>query len=748
MRNEITYAGRRFTDDSVESVSLHLASGLISAQLEADTMTAVVRSEDPSIRNFARNTPVRYFHRDVERFRGYLQSVERVGKKNYALTAISAVGLLTERFHAGGVYTGQTAGTVIRDICGDIPAVVKSNLEDVPLYGWLPYAKPPQRSARDNLGQVLFALGAAVRTDAAGALRFFQLWNGSSGAAPPERLYRGGGAEYDGGVSAVSVTEHQYAAGGEEATLFEGSAEEGSVIEFSEPMYGLTASGFSIRSSGANYAVLSAGEGVLKGRKYLHLTRQISRMVTPGAPESVKSISDATLVSLTNSSTVAERLAAYYRCRETLDCGVVLKRQSAGDVIRVYHPFDEITVSGCVESMEINASGILKADMRILTGYDPPQPPGAESIFRRIVVTNNTTVTIPEGVLSVRAVLIGGGRGGEGGTHGTAGTDGDRAEFYGNNGDDIGDTGEPGPGGPGGKGAGGGNILIVDIENPASLQIKIGAGAQGGPAHAPGEMVGVLTPPGTTDTTLSFTKNGSRVTYSSADGSASASGYADPITGEIYALPGEDGADGADGGSAGGINRAPSPIWPEEEIWEAVPGEAGGSAGIFPGGAGDTGFSVLYDEILSNAMDTASTRVRTGILSAGGGGAAYGAKGTDASGVAGGLSGTAGAGANALPPERNEGLGFGGNGGNGGGGGGAGGAGYVVMRQRSGGTYNVRKSQDGGAGGAAGNGSDGSDGSAGGVILYYFEPQTIPAGALMDKQKRFMLDRLGRLIVM
>ena len=71
------------------------------------------------------------------------------------------------------------------------------------------------------------------------------------------------------------MLEHQYIKGTEEVTLFEGVAEEGDIIQFEEPAYGLEASGFSVQSSGANYAVLSAGTGTLTGKKYVHMTRDV-----------------------------------------------------------------------------------------------------------------------------------------------------------------------------------------------------------------------------------------------------------------------------------------------------------------------------------------------------------------------------------------------------------------------------------------------------------------------------------------
>ena len=739
MHNQITYAGRSYGDGALESVSMHTASGLFSLQLEADTLTAVVRTEDKSITRFDKNEPIQYTHRGRVRFRGFLQSVDREGQNLYSLTAASAIGLLTERNHPGGIYTGQTAESVIKDICGDLPVLVKSNLKDIPLYGWLPYAKPPKSSARDNLCQVLFALGATVRADADGVLRVFILWSGDSGAAPEERIYEGANAEYEGAVSAVSVTEHQYAQGGEEVTLFEGTAVKGDEIQFSEPMYGLSASGFSIASSGANYAVLTAGEGVLKGRKYIHNTRSITKTVTPDVPENIKSESGCTLVTLTNSNAVAERLAGYYRCRETVQCGVVLTQQDAGDVIRLYHPYEEAYISGCVESMDLNASGIIRADMAVLAGYEPPQLPDASFFDHRVVVTKNETIRLPPNTSSARIVLIGGGGGAMPGMWGSAGEAGGNAEHYGASGDNVGKSGEPGKGGVGGAGAAGGNIYIVDVENPPEeLTFKIGKGLPGKISNSDGDIGESFPGPNYEHTYVS----GEGIHFSSADGSPSGSGYTDPVTGEVYALPGSSGTDGGDGGKPGTLTREQSPIWPDEEVWHISPGESGGGAGAAPGGSGNQEARITFSKNLESPGSMGITKVTMGLLPGGGGGAAYETAGGGAS-----AENDGGRGADGPAPRPASMPGGGGNGGHGGGGGGAGGPAWVKMVMVREPGYSVGYRQEGGEGGAAGAGSPGGDGADGCAIIYYSEKKVHPSGALMDSKGRFVLDALGRLIV-
>ena len=413
MRNKIEYTSHIFTTADIKSVNIWLASSPISRQLEANTITAVVETDDESIQNFVRNTPMRYYYRDRQRFLAYVQSVDRVGPRAYRIYGTSAIGLLMERAHVGGLYTGQTAEAVIREIVGTIPFSIKNSLRGIKLYGWLPYAKPPEKSARDNLAQALFAIGAALKTDLDGVLRIQHLWDGISGSVEWGGIYEdGASARRDGAISSVSVTEHSYTTGGEDTKLFEGDAIAGDIITFSEPMYNLSSTGFSILERGVNYAKLSAGTGTLTGKKYIHNTRQITRTVTAGAPENVKTIDDATLVSFFNSNSVANSMAEYYKHTETVSCDVVLDEQSPGDVLDMYHPYDKTNGPACVESLDISASGILKASMKALAGYRPPQTVDIEYFDHRQMFTSNTTFTVPKGVHTIRAALIGGGQGG------------------------------------------------------------------------------------------------------------------------------------------------------------------------------------------------------------------------------------------------------------------------------------------------------------------------------------------------
>lgn len=714
MDEKLIYGTWEFSGDEIKSGNLFRACSLLSVQLEADTLTAEVKCADPAILQAGENAKMIYFHNGQPAGTFYAQSIERTGPELYKVSGISGMGLLSKMPHPGGIYTGQTAETVIRGIMGNLSFTIKESLRTVKLYGWLPYAKPPEKSARDNLVQVLFALGASVKTDFDGVLRIVSLWGGMAGRVEKRRMYQGGSVEYEKSPAAsVSVTEHQYMVGGEETKLFEGDAVSGDIITFSEPMYGLSAAGFRILESGANYAKLSTGNGTLTGRKYIHTTRQVTESLRAGA-ENVKTVSDGTLVSLVNSRAVAQRMADYYRCTERIRNPIVSGTERPGDVVSIYHPYKRAYVSACIESADVNISKkVLKAGVTALVGYAPKQIEQTVTYDQHQVITSSRTVTLPDGVTSVRAVLIGGGSGGKGGKKGNNGTAGSGCSSSGGNKPNgglgaAGGPGKAGEGGAGSAGGSGGKIASFEITGDAikTLTISIGGGGSGGAANEGTGSAGG-------NTTL--TVNGT--TYTSANGTTSASGYQDLVTGTVYGRSGTAGKAGAKGGDGGDYSYVTQSGQSSGYSGESVGNNRGGKGGSNSLSSGGGGNSWL--------------RNRCG---GGGGGAAYNAPGADGT-----LAG--GTGAAGTKPAAATVPGSGGTGGNGGGGGGGGGGTSVFAN------YGYSVSATGGAAGVGGDGGPGGNGAPGCVILYYGVPQKMKAGSPVDRKNRFFLDKFGRLLV-
>lgn len=754
--NQLVYNGKTFYQKDIFSGNVHIAMSLRSSSLEVNTLSAEARDPDGVFIGFARNTPLKWIYNGAQRGIFYLQEVERVGPSRYSLYATSAIGILTEGQHYGGIYTGQTAQEVIASICGTVPFSIQNKYADVKLYGWLPVA-----TQRDNLVQVLIAIGAWIKTDLDGVLRIESLWDGISGNINEDYMLMGAKAPETAKITQVVVTEHQYVEGGEETKLFEGTAQQGDIITFNSPMYELVADGFSILESGANYAKVSGGSGTLKGRAYIHNTREVVRDVSEAAEPNIKTVKDATLVSLVNSTAVAERLANYFQWTETIQAPIVYQGEVPGNRVATWHPYDKTGVTACLESADINLSNTLKANETLLVGFVPPKFEQVVTYDEHEVLTGSGTWTVPEGVTQVVVVLIGGGGAGWNGNDGTG-------DFYGGFGTDKYDTQtisiytsdsagqtktgnanitatgsatEAGTGGTGGSAGSPGKVYQKTIEVSAGETISYICGSGGQSNGASGE-----------DTVFGE--------ESSASGSAESAGYTDIVTGITYAKSGLPGSDGADGGTAG---------------------NNGGDAGEIAGGTGRPSYSNQKNgsDGGSYANYTSTYSVNASVSSSGSGGGGAGGPSGQNDGTAGSSStapsfnlsvrepsgtgtfipskaGSGGKGADGASAAL---YGCGGDGGGGGGGGGA--AGNYNLTVRNNASIKItstpsstRKinfsahvktydnySGSGGAGGAGGAGGDGC------IILYYGAQKKIESGPVMDRTGRFILDKLGRRFV-
>lgn len=670
---------------SFDTVSVEVCTKTIGAQLSA----------------LPNNTPIIVYRSGEIKARFVSSGVSRIGPVTYQLTGRSPMGALTGMVHAGGIYTGQTVEEVVKEICGNIHSLIKSVYAGVKLYGWLPYADGKERSARDNLAQVLFAIGAYLRTDLNGVLRIEPLWDGTASLIDVDRSYTGGTVKYDSPISAVTVTEHQYVAGTEAKELFSGTAQNGDIITFSEPMHSLSATGFTILESGANYAKISAGTGALTGKVYIHNTRLITQPVTAGAVENVKSVTDATLVSLVNSYAVAKRLADYYRCRETITNDIVSGHEKPGHVVSVYHPYDKKMVSACIQSLDTTMSATLKSSMEALVGFTPAQPEQAEYFSERVLLTGSGTWTPPEGAEAVTAVLIGDGQ------DGTAGQNGESVVL----------TGQT-------------------IPNTCSGSFPSASAGKGGKAGSPGSGGKILQI--TMDITpgMSFSyatsQNGEAVfgSHSSAEGSASPNGYYDDVTGKTYARQGAVGYDGGDGGA---------------------PGKSGGSVAGYKGGYGFQAAEYSMKMTEDNIRYT-QTFKHQGI---GGPGAAMGTEVTwDPSRFSVGMPtfipnisivGNA-PGASAVPGADGENYGDGGGAGHGGGGAGGIGSCSISMSPTPPSTQHQVLNFSGDLQ-HGGSGSSGGKGKPGCIILFYGKKKTIKSGPLVQRGGGLFFDRLNKLFI-
>lgn len=731
---------------SFDTVSVEVCTKTIGTQLSA----------------LPNNTPIIVYRGGEIKARFVSSGVSRIGPVTYQLTGRSPMGALTGMVHTGGIYTGQTVEEVVKEICGNIPSLIKSVYAGVKLYGWLPYADGKERSARDNLAQVLFAIGAYLRTDLNGVLRIEPLWDGTASLIEVDRSYTGGTVKYDSPISAVTVTEHQYVAGTETKELFSGTAQNGDIITFSEPMHSLSATGFTILESGANYAKISAGTGALAGKAYIHNTRLITQPVTAGAVENIKSVTDATLVSLVNSYAVAKRLADYYRCRETITNDIVSGHEKPGHVVSVYHPYDKKMVSACIQSLDTTMSATLKSSMEALVGFTPAQPESAEYFDERVVLTGSGEWQVPENVTAITAVLIGGAQGGHcghGGNPAEAKTESYTETILGSllqHNTDKWALG--GKGGKGGDPGSGGKILQATFDVNPAQKFSYACGVGGfGAAFDANNWANTPNTPGATGTKTTF---GS---LNSDSGSVSEIGYTDPVTGEVFAQKGEQGIAGGDGAGMNpnhGDNdryiplKSTSVVDEDGHVWEGGATKVNDNGIVLPSAGDEQSFTGGLEEGYCGGDVTYNCGSGAAAGANGNPGNAAGSfrlvavpsKGMPKTSITVTASGSASVnGADAtLVPKKPTIYGKGGRGGYGGGGDGATGLSRTYYGGSKSGTLN---NYPGSVRTTGSNGAQGGPGGDGCIILYYRKPKPVQSGALKTSDGRDLLDALDRRMI-
>lgn len=746
-KNEIVYRGKTYT--KIRSGNCYLSTALLSDSLEVNTLNFTLESGDTSLVKFKRYDPVIYRHGGKQVGHFYADSIKRIAKNQYEFKAVSALGLMIDGKHLGGIYTGQEAQTLIDDICGAIAHVVKNDLRKIKIYGWLPIDSP-----RNNLARVLFAIGATVKTDLDGVLHIEGLWDGISGVQ--DQICIDAKVDYTSEYSSVSVIEHQYIndATATEEVVFEGAAGDESVIYLQKPYHSYRGEGIAIKKSDANYATIT-GDGKLYAKPYRHSERLVSMEIDNTIEPKNKEITDATLVTLVNSAAVVSRMAAFYQCNQIIEAPAYYTGEKPGDRVTVEHPYDAGFVDATVQSMDITISNSLKSAERLLVHYIPPQVGEVEYLDQEIILTGTGTWTVPDGATQIRVVLIGAGGPGENGENGGgSATDpssinstvrSSNVQF---------------------------SYTTANHEISASSSVSsgdAGNGGKGGAAGIPGKILEVIKTVQVGEQihyscglASAFGSDDAETTFgghSSSGGTISQLGFTDILTGKVYGRPGEDGETGGNGGT-GGNNG------------EDTHGAIGGNAGA----GGETTRRAYYNKTSSNDPK-GGTLVGTFSIGNGGGGGAGGGSGknngtngeaavltrepyvsladyNNGNGVGAAIRGGAGGnGANGADAET-----YGSSGGGGGGGGGAGAcsSNHVSIELTSsyacaqGETYNTMIRTSALAATAVATGGTGGDGGAGAdgcVIIFYKTPKEIKSGAVRDKNGKFMLDKSKRQMI-
>lgn len=663
------------------------STGLITA----DGMKFMVLPGANHVDKIPYGTEIRYYSNNNLVGKFYSQRVIRSGKTRFDILAVSAIGVLDNQQHLGGIYTGETFNNVVADIIGGSFAFsCDADVASINVYGWLPIA-----SRRSNLHQLLFATGVALYKGNDGNIVFKFPNSANVKNIPDNRIFYGGQVNYQSPASRAEVVEHTFTslASDVEETLFEnvgGEYANRAFISFSNaPIHDIMASsGLTIHESGVNYAIVS-GNGTLYGKPYTHITRVISKGSDyESAYDKTVSVTNATLVSVANSENVLGRIISYYSSAKIIRNSIVLNGESPGDQVNFSSPYNE-PENAYISNMEINASSFTRASCEMITGYVPS---GGGNNYKRVeILTGSGTWTSPI-TGKIRVAVIQGGSGGSGGHRGTdgegteldfeKGRDNPRRTCY--TSENVGIGGIPGSPGSAGK------VFIVSLNVSAGQTFAFNSGDAG--VGGSGETKTSEAFDGTEGGETTFGQ------YSSANGAIVSGGYLDIINNVLYAAVGDSGSAGENGFVGGQTELSygfakqdnlraanSSGRWYRTYVENDWLSGGGGQGGYAFGVAGELG------EVQENKYaEYKAERVNDPHYFKG----SYGGNGATPINAANAVN-----------------IGCGGQGGHGGGGGGTGGSVYAsLLNWNSAALYTV--------GGKGGNGGRGGNGAPGGIVIY------------------------------
>lgn len=745
--NKIVYSGKNF--ERIRSLRVNQSESLSLSSLPVDTLKAVVVDERRTDRLLATGgyplsqggylmstkfsskgldeyqygEPVQYFHNDILRGLFYVESIVKQGKIDWCFNCISDIGLLISSYHYGGVYNGVKAKDLISEIIhGIIPYSLDSTLMEAEIHGWL-----PKGTRRENLRDVLFAIGGTVQRATNGTLMIVPFVEPDPYEVGIGTFYKDGGSVNNGTPATQAVIiEHAFAIRDtdELVTLYDGEAQGdnivtpegksvfGVIIDFSEPMHDLSLTGADLIESGVNYAVVSStAYALLTGKKYTHTTRSLIKNSTAKSMvPNVVTVGTCYLISSRNSVNVAERVMAFYGYAKQVTTDLTLTDQKPGDFVFFTDPYGDKR-TGFISNLETTASGVLKSRASIISNYDPPYN-RIQYLHYKLFFADDTWV-VPDEVTSVRVVLIGGGPGGPSGVQGGQNSRGQSYSVGPHITSGSGTTqyasterwygpGAGGKGGVGSPGSEGGKVYSVTIPvTPGqSFAIVIGTGGEGGICIGEGAVAGA---PG------SPSKFGS---LSSDSGQSIPNGYLEEITQETYAGSGEAGIAGGDG-VHGETEAYQDSFWGDTGyrwIYTDATGVVFGGV-TYPSGLEKETVQNSYSE--SGTANSPSGERQYYTAKGLGGGAAAGVAGPNATDT----NGAPGAQPIDRPAQTRAGYGgHGGHGGGGAGGPGAKGHGLRINTQYSATvtTPSVQNLTNGGLGGKGGKGGPGA------VFLYWY----------------------------
>lgn len=409
---EIQFGDYTFSKDSIKSAALIEEFDMSGLTLPASSLEVMVYSADAdfsifnpqrSFYGFAKNQPVNLYEyvNDQRIYLGlyFLSDWENTNETLNKLFFVDQIGYLESSEFLGGIWITPISLKSLIKLIADSAGVtiyIDPEIENIELSGWLPIS-----NCREALQQVVFAAGAyALSSRLPGYIKIGKIGSASNivNRGPRCGMFTCGQSyirqefmryatwdlsrstieitrtqilssfsiEQRKYVSGVNITSHNYSAGTDSVNLFDGVLSVGEhVIKFNAPAHTLTATGATIINSGANYAVLDVtadGAVTLSGKSYIDSLKPYSII---DSTDNVLSVSNATLISMTNAQEITQKVYTYYQSRLIQKAGILPIDVILGDNVKI-EAYNSQRLRGYVEKSSVDLHSGFIANIEVV----------------------------------------------------------------------------------------------------------------------------------------------------------------------------------------------------------------------------------------------------------------------------------------------------------------------------------------------------------------------------------------------
>lgn len=281
----------------------------------------------------------------------YIKSSTKKSRSDYSIKCQSSIGLLNDDF-MGGIYTEKPVKDLIVEILGEWEFELATIFAEKTVTGYIPIC-----SQRTALQLVAFAIGAMITTQDSSKIRFIPIPASVSAKFTKSDIVLGGKAKTNSRYAKVEIYAHSYVKSDVSETLMNEEELNGDnvLFTFSMPHYDYEIIGGTITGFGDNWVTITASEPVtLTAKTYIHNTRSyVKRNPEATAKErgNYLAVKEATLINSGNVYEALDRLYLAVQRRQTVSQPVIVKNQTAGQLVSSLTPWGTIT-RGFISSMD------------------------------------------------------------------------------------------------------------------------------------------------------------------------------------------------------------------------------------------------------------------------------------------------------------------------------------------------------------------------------------------------------------